>query len=402
MRKEQSMVISYERLGVRPVINATCHWTAFGGSVMWPEVIDAMAGARRTCVDMRQLLDRAGDFISRYTHGEASYVVSGCAAGLQVGAAAIMTGDDPRKMAALPHTHGLMKNEFIARRHPRRRDPSGEEYTHWGYAHAVRGAGGVFVEVGGKDGVTSEELEAAFGPNTAGVYWVSDGVAPGVGLEEVIEIAHRHGVPVLVDASNTLPPAEHLHSFIDMGADLVAFSGGKGLRGPQGSGILTGRAGLIRAARTQSAPIQGIGRPLKVSKEEIVGLLTALEIWVHRDHDADLRDAKRRTDLVVEALAGIPGVRAEHRFPDHAGRPYPTAFVHLDPTAGLTANTVVEALLAGDPSVAVMGYEDPYVVRVDVRVLSDDEAATVSQCLRRVLSSRLASAAVPRAVAAAP
>jgi L-seryl-tRNA(Ser) seleniumtransferase len=282
-----------------------------------------------------------------------------------------------------------MKNEFIARRFGRQRDSAGNEFAHWGYAHAVRGAGGVFREVGGREGTTRDEFEAAFGPNTAGVYWVSDGAEPGLQLKDVIAIAHAHGVPVLVDASNTLPPAEHLHSFVDIGADLVAFSGGKGLRGPQGSGILTGRGDLIRAARLQSAPIQGIGRPMKVSKEEIVGLLTALEIWTARDHEADLRDAKRRTDAVVEALTGLPGVRAEHRFPDHAGRPYPTVFIHLDPSTGLTSSQVIDQLLAGDPSVAVMGHTDPQTVRVDVRVLSDDEAGLVADRLREVLGARV-------------
>jgi D-glucosaminate-6-phosphate ammonia-lyase len=375
----------YERLGVRPVINATCHWTVYGGSVMWPEVSEAMADARRCCVDMRQLLDRAGAVISGYTHAEASHVVAGCAAGLLAGAAAILSGDDPATMATLPHADGLDRNEFIAKRFSRRRAPDGREYPAWGYAQAVHGAGGRLVEVGGPNGATRAEFEAAFGPRTAGVYWTSDGVAPGVQLDEVIAVAHARGAPVLVDASNTLPPAEHLHRFIDLGADLVAFSGGKGLRGPQGSGILTGRADLIGAARRQSAPLQGIGRPLKVSKEEIVGLLTALEIWAARDHAADLAAAKRRTDAVVATLADLPGVRAEHRFPDHAGRPYPTAFVHLDPAIGLTAAAVIEALLAGDPSVAVMHYDDPQVVRVDVRILSDDEAEIVATRLRKAL-----------------
>lgn len=379
----------YERLGVRRAINATCHHTVYGGSVMWPEVIDAMAEARSSCVDVRQLLDAASRFISCYTHAEASYVASGCAACLQVGAAAIMTGSDKAKMEALPHTADPdlgIKREFVARRFPRQRMPDGRDYAHWGYAHAVRGAGGTFREVGGPDGVTWEEFVAALGAHTAGVYWVSDGVEPGLQLKEVIDLAHGHGVPVLVDASNTLPPAEHLHSFTDDGADLVAFSGGKGLRGPQGSGILTGRADLIEAARMQSAPVQGIGRPMKVSKEEIVGLLTALEVWAARDHDRDLADAGRRTDLVVEAVAGLPGVHGEHRFPDHIGRPYPTAFVHLDPGTGLTGAQVVERLLAGEPSIAVMSHTDPYVVRVDARVLSDDAAATVARRIREVLA----------------
>jgi L-seryl-tRNA(Ser) seleniumtransferase len=381
----------YEQLGVRPVINATCHWTVYGGSVMWPEVLDAMADARHACVDMRQLLDRAGEVISRHTHAQASHVVAGCAAGLQVGAAAILTGDDKVKMMALPYTADFKKNEFIARRFSRQRDGAGQEYTNWGYAHAVRGAGGVFVEVGDGAGVTREQFAAAFGPHTAGVYWVSDGVEPGIQLAEVIAVAHAHGVPVLVDASNTLPPAEHLHAFIDQGADLVAFSGGKGLRGPQGSGILTGRGDLIRAARAQSAPVQGIGRPVKVSKEEIVGLVTALEVWVSRDHAADLRAAQERTERLVAALGGLPGIRAEHRFPDHVGRPYPTAFVHIDAATGLTGSEVIEALLAGEPAVAIMSFADPQVVRADVRVLSDDEAEVVADRLRAVLSRRPAA-----------
>jgi L-seryl-tRNA(Ser) seleniumtransferase len=374
---------SYERLGVRPVINATCHWTLYGGSVMWPEVTEAMTQARDCCVDMRELLDRASEVITRFTHGEAAHVVSGAAAGLQIGAAAILTGADPVKMQLLPQTTGL-KNEFVAYHFPRRVSSNGQEYTHWGYAHAVRGAGGVFREVGDEKGVSQKQLEDAIGPNTAGVYWLSDGT-PGMSLEEVVSVAHRHDLPVLLDASNTLPPVEHLHDFIDAGADLVAFSGGKGLRGPQGSGILTGRRNLIEAARLQSAPIQGIGRPLKVSKEEVIGLLAALETFTGRDHAADLRDAQRRTAFVVESLDGLCGVRAEHRFPDHIGRPYPTAFIHLDPTIGMTSADVIVALLAGTPSVAVMDFGDPLTVRVDVRVLSDTETEHVVERLHQVL-----------------
>jgi L-seryl-tRNA(Ser) seleniumtransferase len=387
---------AYERLGVRPVINATCHWTIYGGSVMWPEVIEAMAEARHACVDMRRLLDRASEVICRYTHAEASYVVSGCAAALQAGAAAILTGDDPVTMAALPHPSGLTKTEFIIRRFPRRRTADDREYAYQSYAQAVAGAGGTFVEVGSVEGgVERAELDAAFGPSTAGVYWTADGLEPGVQLDEVVEIAHARGVPVLVDASNVLPPPENLHAFVELGADLVAFSGGKGLRGPQGSGILTGRADLIRAARAQCAPEHGVGRPLKVSKEEIVGLVTALECWAGQDHAAALEAAQRRTAYVVEALAGLPGVRAEHRFPDHRGRLYPTVFMHLDPATSLTGKEVVEQLLAGEPSVAIMSFDDPQIVRADVRILSDAEAEIVAERLRAVLSRSALSQGVP-------
>ena len=380
---------AYERIGVRSIINATCHWTVYGGTVMWPEVIEAMADARRSCVDMRELHDRASEIVSRYTHAQASYITSGCAAALEVGAAAILTGEDRAKMSALPRTTGLMKNEFIARRFPRHRDEKGQEYVDWNFGQSILGAGGMLIEVGDGRGVTREELEAAFGPNTVGVYWVAYGLQLGVKLDEVIQIAHQRGVPVLLDAANTLPPPEHLHRFVEMGADLVAFSGGKGLRGPQGSGILTGRADLIRAARMQSSPYEGIGRPMKVSKEEVIGLITALEVFANRDHEADLGDAKRRTDYVVEALKGLPGIRAEHRFPDHEGRMYPTVFVHIDPATGLTAAQVIKELLGGTPPIAVMGFSDPQIVRVDVRILPDDEVEQVARRLYEVLAARV-------------
>jgi len=377
----------YERLGVRPVINATCHWTDYGGALMWPEVIEAMADARRCYVNIHDLLDHAGAHISRYTHAEATHIVSGCSAGLLAGAAAIMTRDDTHKMAALPHTSGVMKHEFIAHRCPRRLDELGREYPAWTYAHAVRAAGGTLVEVGNESGVTREEIAAAIGPNTAGVYWMCNNPSARLDLDDVVNVAHQHGLPVLLDASNTLPPAEHIHSFIDLGVDLAAFSGGKGLRGPQGSGFLTGRADLIRAARRQSSPNNGVGRSLKVSKEEMVGLVTAIDVWSQRDHACDMNDAARRTAYVVRELAEVPGARVEYRFPDHIGRPYPTVFIHLDPAAGRTGCQVITALLTGEPSVATMDFAEPYTVRADVRILDDPQVEQVALRLREVLTS---------------
>jgi uncharacterized pyridoxal phosphate-dependent enzyme len=384
--KEMRMA-SYSQLGVHPVINATCHWTDYGGALMWPEVIEAMAGARHEYVNVHELIDQASAFISRFTHAEATHIVSGCAAGLLVGAAAIMTGDDVVKMAALPHSAEVMKRQFVAHRFARRRDDSGREYPIWSYAQAVRTAGGVMVEVGDDDGVTHDQLANAIGPTTAGVYWLSDDPAARITLAEVVDIAHDCGVPVLVDASNTLPPAEHLHYFVDLGVDLVAYSGGKGLRGPQGSGFLTGRSDLIRAARLQSSPNDGVGRSLKVSKEEIIGLVTAIEIWSQRDHSRDLEVAKRRTNYVVRELADVSGARVECRFPDHIGRPYPTVFIYLDSERERTARQVIDALLAGDPPIATMDYSDPYVVRVDVRILEDQVVEQVTRRLGEVLTA---------------
>jgi L-seryl-tRNA(Ser) seleniumtransferase len=376
----------YAQLGVRRVVNATCHWTRFGGTIMPRPVLEAMRAAADACVDVVELQDAASRVIARHTHAEAGYVVSGCAAALMVGAAAIMTGDDPARMARLPDTGGT-KSQWVARRFGRR-SAAGGSYAQYGYAQAVRGAGGDFVEVGGDGGVTLEQIGAALGPETAGVYWVA-AQEPGLPTpEQVIELAHASGVPVLIDASNTLPPPEHLHRFLDGGADLVGFSGGKGLRGPQGSGILAGRADLIRAARRQGAPTQGIGRVCKVSKEEIVGLVTALELYVARDHRAEMRASEKKTRWLYDQLGGLIGVvgaEPEYVCPDRIGRPYPTVHLRLDPKEGLTAAQLLERLLAGEPAVAAMPGPDEWTIRLDVRELPEEDVQRVADAVYAVL-----------------
>jgi L-seryl-tRNA(Ser) seleniumtransferase len=267
----------------------------------------------------------------------------------------------------------------------RRRTSDGTEYAHHGYAHAVRGAGGTFVEVGDDHVVTLEQIDAAIGSGTAGVYWVPTTEPDVPSPEEVIALAHRRGVPVLVDASNTLPPAEHLYRFIDAGADLIGFSGGKGLRGPQGSGILAGRADLIRAARLQGAPTQGIGRVCKVSKEEVVGLVTALELYVRRDHQAERRAAEKKTLWLYDQLGGLTNAEPEYVPVDHIGRPYPTVHVRLDPDEGLKASELLDRLLAGTPPVAAMAGPDAWTIRLDVRELPERDVQRVADAVLAVL-----------------
>jgi D-glucosaminate-6-phosphate ammonia-lyase len=365
----------YARLGVRRVVNATCHWTRFGGTVIWPEALDAMRAAADAYVDLYELHDAASRVIAQHCRAEAGYVVAGCAAALMVGAAAIMTGDDPAAMARLPDTAGL-KSQWIARRMPRRRRAD-QEYVHYGYAHAVRGAGGRFVEVGD----TLDEIEAAIGPDTAGIYWVAARPPNVPTPDEVIALARRRGVPILIDASNTLPPAEHLHRFTEAGADLVAFSGGKGLRGPQGSGFLAGRADLVAAARKQGAPTQGIGRVCKVSKEEVVGLVTALELWAGQDHAAVMRAHEKKARWLYDQLGGLANAEVEYVPVDHLGRPFPTVHLRLDPDEGLTPDDLLRRLLAGDPPVAVMAGPEEDTVRIDVRELPERDVQRVADAV---------------------
>ncbi|MBM4417722.1 MAG: aminotransferase class V-fold PLP-dependent enzyme [Chloroflexi bacterium] len=377
----------YASLGVRRVINATCHWTRFGGTIMPPQVLAAMHAAANAYVDVGALLDAASERISRHTHADATYVVSGCAAALMVGAAAVMVGEDARKAAMLPEIAGPRR--WIARRFDRRAVPGTAElptaYTHFGYAQAVRGAGGTFVEVGTEDAVLIEEIDAAIDDETAGMYWLA-GDPPGApSPEALIALARDRAVPILIDASNVLPPPESLHRYIDAGADLVAFSGGKGLHGPQGSGFLTGRADLVRAARALGSPNQGIGRVCKVSKEEMVGLVTALDLWVDRDHRAERRRAERRTLWLYDQLGGLTDAEPEYVAVDHLGRPFPTVHLRLDSGAGMTERTLRQRLLDGSPSIAIMPGFDPWTARIDVRELDEEDIQKVADAILAIL-----------------
>lgn len=374
----------YAALGLRPIINATCHHTRVGGTLIPAEVVDAMRAAAESHVDMNKLQLAAGEVIARHTHAEAGYVVSGCAAAILVGTAAVLTGKDRAKMMQLPDIAG-MKSEVIAERFPRRRNDDGLEYIHYGYAHAVKTTGVTLVEVGDGNVTRAEELDAAFTPDTAMVYWGTGELDGNLKVEDVVRIADRHEVPVLVDNSNNLPPKRHLHRYIDAGAALVAFSGGKGLRGPQGSGILAGRQELIEAVAMQAAPTQGIGRVAKVSKEEVVGLVTALELYVQQDEETLLTEQRRKAQLLLDGLGGLSGTRVELADPDHAGRIYPTVMVHMDQSSSTDAADVIRELRDGEPSIAAMTGRTPEVVRLDVRLCEEWEIEAIASRLREIM-----------------
>jgi L-seryl-tRNA(Ser) seleniumtransferase len=290
-----------EQLGVRPVVNAAGCLTRLGGSLMSDDVLAGMREAAQNYVAMDELQAAASRVIAEVTGAEAGIVTAGAAAGLLLGAAACMTGLDPQKMNQLPDTTGMRAEVVIQKA---QRD---------GYDHAVRAAGARLVEIGMPYGARAYELRSALTDRTAAVLYIvarSKGIP--LSLDETIRIAHERSVPVIVDAAAELPPADNLKRFIAMGADLVTFSGGKALMGPQASGILCGRRELVTAAVLQmldmdvdaatwappaglaadfsvaGPPEQGIGRALKVGKEEIVGLIVALRSYARRDHDGDL------------------------------------------------------------------------------------------------------------------
>ena len=334
----------YEALEMPPIINASATLTRLGGSIMPPEVIEAMNEAARYFIDLPELQHRVGTRIAELTRNEAAYVSSGAAAGLTLATAACITGTDPQAIQQLPDLTGL-KNEVIIHRVHRN-----------GYDHAVRQVGVRVVEIGYSTGTAPWELREAITPNTAAIFWF-EGTMSGRGdlpLSTVIEIAKAHDVPVIVDGAAQLPPVENLWRYTEMGADLAIFSGGKDLRGPQPSGLILGRADLIEACRLNGNPNHSIGRPMKVGKEEMVGLLAAVERYVNFDHAAFDKWCEGVVATWNEALGSLTGVTAVRDFPNEAGQPLPRTLVTIDATqSGISRDEVVAQLEAGNPIIAV-------------------------------------------------
>lgn len=335
----------YESLGVRPLINASATLTKLGGSIMPPEVIEAMVEASQHFVDLNELQCRVGERIAELTRNEAAYVSSGAAAGLVLATAVCITGNDPNLVNRFPNLDGL-KNEVIVHKAHRN-----------GYDYAVRQVGVKIVEIGDANGTTRDDLVKAISDRTAAIFWFQGAMTtPGdVPLPEVIEIAKNYGVPVVVDAAAQLPPVSNLWKFTEMGADLAIFSGGKDLRGPQSSGLILGRKDLIEACRIHGNPNPAIGRPMKVGKEEMIGLMTAVERYLKLDHQARERYCESCVECWNEALREVDGLSIERDFPNEAGQPLPRSLITIDAEAlGMTRDEVARALKTGSPAVAVL------------------------------------------------
>ena len=365
----------YRSLGVRRVINAAGTLTRLGGPPMVPEAVEAMREASRWSVSIEELQERAGRYLAEVTGAEAGYVTCGAAAGLQLGAAACLAGMDIHRMEQLPDSDG-MPNRIVVQRCQRN-----------AYDHALRAAGARLVEVGqlGNPEVRPTapwQIEAAIDSRTVAVLWVDMQVPGAVSLEDTVAAAHRHRLPVIVDAAASLPPRENLKRFVAAGADLVAFSGGKALGGPQASGILAGRRDLIDSAalqhqdmdvwpetwmlrgrflesgRLQGPPLQGIGRPLKVGKEEIAGLVAAVRAYLKQDPEAWRQEQADKIQTLRAGLEQFPHLRVATTDSGESG--YPLLAVELEENpSGLTLVDLVLGLLEGDPSVAVGQQEMP-------------------------------------------
>lgn len=371
-----------ERLGVKDLINGH-HWrTILGGSIMPPEVVDAMAEAAGRFLDVDELHRRAGEYVASITGADGGMVTAGCAAAQVLQAAACMTGTDEDRIGRLPDTTG-MKNEIIIQHSQRNHYDS--SYQH---------AGATLVDIGSEDGATRAELEAAIGDNTAAVAYVWVMRYWGLSLEEVLEVAHAKGVPVVLDAAAELPPEGNLTKFISMGVDLVAFSGGKGVRGPQSTGMLVGRKNLMEAAWENAFSFNraraGIGRPMKVCKEEIVGLVCALELFVDADHETEWAEWRKKSASIVEHVKHVPGLEARvHEGIVYEGPGSPTALVILDESwEGRSPEEVQAAMLVDEPPIYIGVGPEPRELWVAPVALQDGEENLVARRLLTALTGK--------------
>ena len=373
----------YQKLGVKTKINAVGNGTAIGGSIMAPEVIAAMQEAGQNFIDLNELLAKAGQYIADVVGVEACYITSGAAGGVLISTAACMTGKDWAKVHQLPDTQG-MKNEVIMQVMQR-------NY----YELMVREAGAKLVEIGLANTTNSWHLEAALNEQTAAIiHFVAYSPPQDLPLEEVIKIAHKRDVPVVVDAAAEFPSFSILRHYIEMGADLVIFSGGKGIRGPQSSGLILGRKDLIEACAMNGSPYHGVGRPCKVGKEEIIGLVTAIELFSDPEYERkELEGWHLRTGYIVETLSDLSHVTVESGFPkDFAGVQVnpgivPVAVVTWDNQAiPVTKEKAASALLEGDPGVYVATSRDGIVIAP--HTLLPGEERIVAERVGAVLTSQ--------------
>lgn len=399
----------YERFGVKPIINVAGPATRYGGALMEKEALEAMNEAAKEAMRLDQLQAAASKVIAGVTHAEAGIVTCGAAAALTLGTAACIAGLDVAKMNRLPDTSGI-PNEVII---------PWNQFS--GYAHCIRAAGARLIGVGIPNFVvppyevhivSKQNIESGITSNTVAITY-----RPQIGshppLKDVIEISKKYNIPTILDAAGLVPPLENLHRFIDMGADLVCFSGGKGIRGPQASGILCGRRNLIASATLQTLdmagepfdewnppsslipkeelcdkPEQGIGRSMKVTKEGIIGLLVALQNLTEEKIAEKVEYRKGLLREIQAKLKNIAGL--EIMVLENAG-PYPVLEVKIDKKiVGKSAYEMAQRLMDGDPSIYIRNdyrYLHNNLLAIDSTDMNEEIASIVGERLYAAIAS---------------
>lgn len=361
----------FKELNLTQFINAGEPYTAYTGGLMPPEAVEAMVYASSRYVRLNDLHDAIGERIASMIGCEAALVSAGAASALTLGTAACITGDNRDFVRQLPDTTGLKSEVIIQKSH------------RYGYDQAVRNCGVRFVEV-----ETREELEAAISERTALMLFNNTNDPEGqIKVDEFAKLGKKHGVPTFDDCAADVPPASHLSDYLKMGFDLVCVSGGKGIRGPQNAGLLLGRKDLIQAARLNGPPYSAsIGRGMKVSKETMLGMLVALEVFLKRDEEADWREWERRVNFIADSLSGIEGVATEmfapplHYHVPHLRIRWDESLVKIAPPA------VIQRLREGEPSIEVRSSPKD-AVELGVWLLRPGEETIVAERVREILQS---------------
>jgi uncharacterized pyridoxal phosphate-dependent enzyme len=360
----------FRELGVRPFINAAGTYTAMTASLMPPEVMDAINYASKKYVMLDELHDRVGERIARRLRCEAAMVTSGAASALTLATAATLTGTDRQKIVDLPNLAGMKSEVIIQKAH------------RFGYDHAVRNCGVRLVEV-----ETADDLERAVSDKTAMMIFYNNNNKEGkIPDDTFAQLGKKHGVPTLNDAAADVPPVENFWKYTGMGFDLVAFSGGKGIRGPQSAGLLLGRKDLIEAARLNASPNgNAVGRGMKVNKEEILAMLVALELFLDRDHARDGREYERRAEAIRTSAMAVPGVKAEVFVPEIANH-VPHLRISWEGADEAAATAAVKAMRDGEPSIGIRSEGNTLVI--GVWMMNPGEDRIVARRLREVLQKK--------------
>lgn len=366
--EHESGISIIQRLGVEPIINAGGPNTKHSGSRPRQEAIDAMSAMSEVFVNIDELFLAAGEEIASLVGAEAATITSGASGGLVVQAAAAVSKGDPEIIGRLPNTDGIPNELVIQKRH------------RFIYDHLYLAPGTKFVEAGDDSACTPEQLEAAISPDTAAVIHLESPFKnrDTVQLPQAAEIAHAHGIPLMADGASMLPPRDNLRRYTSEGADLVSFSGGKAVRGPQSTGFLIGKPEWVEYARLVNAPNATIARAQKVSKEEVAGLLASLRVFVDEDEQAETTRYRRDMESVLDRIAEVPGIAAsiEHNY-DHY---IPHVVVKLtDSWRGPDGPEIARRLMLGDQRIYVVsGYIGDRDIWIDPLNIQPGELETVA------------------------
>ena len=362
----------YKKLGIEPVINAQSWVTVLGGSLMKPEVLSAMNEASSVFVDMIKLNKSAGDFIAKICNAEKGLITSGCAAAQVLMVSACMTGKDENKIDLLPSSD-FEKNQVLLHSKQRNR-----------YEKSFTMPGAEIIEFS-----SEEELKLLISNKTACVaYVLAPWLSRGLGLSKTIDIAHEKEVPIIMDAAAELPPRSNLSKFIDMGVDLVAFSGGKGIQGPQSTGFLAGKKELVEAAFMNSlnlhSELAGIGRPMKVSKENIVGLVTALQMFIDSDESKEWNDWLDKSQNNKNLIKNIEGIIVTIE-DDEETRQGPTVVIRFaDNYKGPQLDEILFELENGKPNIFVSTQPNINEISLIMVNVQDGEEIIIGERLREI------------------